>query len=217
MNQNLRLVLLVGIWLLPVLPSRAQTFAEWFQQNSTRLQYYAKQIVALQLYLGEVGKGFQISNAGLGDIGSSKQGEFDLHNGYYTSLVEVNPDIGGSAEVTEIATLQAAIIQRFTDALARYRRDGILSADRVAYMAQVYSAVLQAGQADVETLTAVLTDHEWQMTDDQRMGRIRQLDAAMKDRYAFTLAFTDGADMLERGEAWEGTDVGTVKGLYGIP
>lgn len=203
--------------LLLVLQGRAQTFAEWFKQNSTRLKYYAKQIAALEVYLSQLQKGYQITDVGLRAIGDSKQGEFDLHTGYYASLEEINPALGKLGEVAEIAVLQAAIIQRFTDALARYRRDGVLAADRLTYIGQVYSNLLQAGLSDVQVLVDVLTEDNWQMSDDQRMSKIREVDTTMRERYSFTLAFTDRTDMLERQLVAERAGVGTMKALYGIP
>src|SRR5579859_6855444 len=213
----MRYVILGCLGLLLVFTSRAQTFSEWFRQNSTRLKYYAKQIAALQVYLGELKKGYQISDGGLGSISDSKQEEYNSHNTYYASLREISPSLGQLGEVAEIAALQLAIMQRFTEALARYRRDGMLGADRLAYIGRVYSTLLLAGLADVQTLAEMLTAHDCQMTDDQRMGRIRELDAALRDRYAFTLSFTDGTDMLERQLVVERAGVGTVKALYGVP
>jgi len=69
----------------------------------------------------------------------------------------------------------------------------------------------------VEVLTQVLTAQDVQMTDDQRLGRIEALDTAMRDRYAFTLAFIDGTDVLEQQEAAEMAEVGTLKTYYGVP
>lgn len=205
------------MWMLAVLSGKAQTFSEWFHQNSTRLKYYAEQVAAFQAYLGELQKGYQISDAGLGSISGSKQGEFDVHSGYYASLGAINPALGKLGEITEIISLQAAIIQRFSNALARYRVNGFLGADRLTYIGQTYSDVLQASLADVAMLTDVLTAQDYQMTDDQRMNRISELDTTMRDRYAFTLAFTDGTDLLERQQAAELAEVGTLKALYGIP
>lgn len=199
------------------LAGRTQTFAEWFKQNSTRLKYYAKQIAALQVYLGELDKGYQIADGGLGAIGDGKQREYGLHSDYYASLGQINPALRQLGEVAEIAALQAAIIQRFTDALARYRRDGLLGIDRLAYIGQTYSNLLQAGLVDAGVLVDVLAADNWRMTDDQRLARIREIDAAMRDRYSFTLAFTDQTDMLERQLAAEQAGVGTVRALYGIP
>lgn len=208
-------IVIAGLGLLLVLPGRAQTFAEWFKQNSTRLKYYARQVAALQVYVGELENEIQVSDAGLTAISGSKKGEYELHQGYYVSLGAVNPAVAQMPEVAEIRDLQAAIVQRFSTALSRYRSDGILGADRVASVEQAYSAVLQAGSSDVAALAAVLKDGNWQMTDDQRIARIRELDAAMRQRYAFTLAYTDRADLLELEIAIEGGEIGTVKGLYG--
>ena len=204
-------------WVLAALPGRTQTFTEWFSQNSTRLKYYGQQIAAFQVELGKLEKGYRISEAGLGAISGSKKAEYDLHNGYYASLGDVNRAIGELDEVAEIVSLQAAIIERFTSALGRYRSGGLLGADRLGYIGQVYSNVLQAGLADVEILTEVLTAHDLQMTDDQRMGRIRELDRVMRDRFAFTLAFTNGTDLLAQQQAREHADLGMLKVFYGLP
>jgi hypothetical protein len=181
------------------------------------LKYYAQQIAAFQVYLSELEKDYQVCKTGLGAITGSKQGEYDLHSNYYASLGEINPALGQLGEIAEIAALQVAIVRRFTDALGRYRRDGLLGADRLVYISQVYGNILQAGLADIDVLTGVLTGGEWQMTDDERMAQIGKLEMAMKDRYAFTLDFTDRTDVLEGQLATEGAGVGTVKALYGLP
>jgi hypothetical protein len=55
-----------------IVSGRAQTFAEWFQQNSTRLKYYGQQIAELEVWLQELKKGYSIADAGIGSINGSK-------------------------------------------------------------------------------------------------------------------------------------------------
>lgn len=43
----------------------AQTFAEWFKQKETQKKYLIQQIVAFQMYLGYVQKGYSIAQKGL--------------------------------------------------------------------------------------------------------------------------------------------------------
>jgi hypothetical protein len=205
------------LWMALGFVGKAQTFAEWFKQNSTRRKYYGKQIAALQIYIGQVEKGYQIVESGLGTIRDIKSGEYNLHNAFYAALGEINPSIRNLADVVEIAALQVAIVERFTAALARYRQDSHGRTDQVAYISEVYTSVLNAGLADVNALLDILTANKLQLSDDQRAGRIRNLDAAMKDRYAFTLAFTDQADLLAWERRVETGNLGTVKELYGIP
>ncbi|MDO6431565.1 hypothetical protein Q4E93_13250 [Flavitalea sp. BT771] len=195
----------------------AQTFAEWFKQNSTRRKYYGKQIAALQMYIGQVEKGYQLVESGLGTIRDIKSGEYNMHNAFYTALGEINPSIRNLAEVIEIAALQVAIVERFTGVLARYGEDSHGHSDQVAYLSEVYTSVLNAGLADVNALLDILTVNKLQLSDDQRAGRIRNLDTAMRDRYAFTMVFTDQADLLARERQAERANLGVVKGLYGIP
>jgi hypothetical protein len=210
--------ILIGcLALLMMVPGHAQTFAEWFQQNSTRLKYYGQQIAELEVWLQELKKGYSITDAGIGSINGSKQGEYDLHGAYYSSLMAINPAVGQLGEVAEIVELQAAIIKRFTDALSGYRANGRFGADYLNYIQNVYGNILQAGVSDVAVLTDLLTGGELQLTDDQRMSRIVELDAGMRDRYRFTLAFTDRADLLGTQVAAQQSDIGAVRGIYGIP
>lgn len=195
----------------------AQTSAEWLQQNSTRLAYYAQQIAALQIYLGEEKKGYGISQAGLNAISGGQQGEYDLHQGYYASWGQINPVIAGMPEVSEIDSLEGMILQRSTGALARYNRDGLLSADELSYIGRVFTRVAAMGMEDVNGLADLLTAGKLQMTDDERMTRIRALDGAMRARYGFMLGFTGQADLMEAEVAVDKAGLGVVGGLYGIP
>jgi hypothetical protein len=217
MRGNMKRILAGCVGLLMMVSGRAQTFAEWFQQNSTRLKYYGQQIAELEVWLQELKKGYSITDAGISSINGSKQGEYDLHGAYYSSLLAINPDVGQLGEVAEIVELQAAIIKRFTDALSGYRANGRFGADYLGYIQNVYGNVLQAGVADVAVLTDLLTAGGLQLTDDQRMSRIMELDAGTRERYRFTLAFTDRADLLGTQAAAQQADMGAVRGIYGIP
>ncbi len=199
------------------LVGRAQTFAEWWEQNSTRLKYYGEQIVALQEYIGKAEQGYQVVQSGLGTIRGGKADEFNLHQAFYASLGDINPAVEKIGEVAEIISLQAAIIKRFTTALSRYRQGQWLGADQVATVEQMFSKVLKAGLTDINSLVDILTANQLKFSDDQRLGRIEELDGAMRDRYAFTLAYTDQADLFAQQQAAAQADIGTVKGLYGVP
>lgn len=196
---------------------QAQTFAEWFEQSKTRLQYYAEQIAALQTYIGYATKGYGIVESGLSVIGGIKQGEFNLHSTFYSSLEAVNPEVGSMAEVAEVLALQAATVVRLQNALSRYRQSGNLGSNDLALAGQVYQSVLNAVTQDLNTLVEVLTANKWQMTDDQRMARIHALDVTGQERYQVMAGWTDETDMLSMQREAEAAQVGTVQGFYGIP
>jgi hypothetical protein len=210
--------LILGLVLLGVSGIvRAQSFDDWFEQNKTRLKDNEQQIAALKIYIGYAEKGYKIVESGLSMIRGIKSGEFNLHNSFYSSLEAINPAIGHMGELLEIMALQVAIVERFSSALSRYRQNASLGANEVDYIGKVYSLVLSDGLSDINALLDIITANKLQLSDDQRMERIEDLDAAMKKRYSFTAGFTNQADLLCLQRQAAGTETGTVKGMYGLP
>src|ERR1700754_935864 len=152
--------------------ARAQTFAEWFQQNKTQKKYYRAQIAALQVYTGAVEKGYAILETGLAAIRNLQSGEFDLHKVFYDRLSGINPAIGKMGEETEIVSLETAVAQRCADALRRYRQNHRIDAGEFDYISQVYGVILDAGQQVVDLLQDLLTAGRLKLSDDERMERI---------------------------------------------
>jgi hypothetical protein len=218
--NNIYMKKVVGFFALCLLggPLHAQGwFAQWFEQGSTQIKYYIQQIAELEVYIKDLEKGYSIVEDGLRVIGQIKQGEFDLHNAFYDALDAVNPNVSSLGECVEIVALQAAIIERFSESMSRYRSSTRFGASEVEYIGQVYQTVLTDGLADVNALIDILTADKLKMSDDQRMARIRALDLSMRQRYELTAGFTNGADMLDAQRGAALGDIGTLQTLYGIP
>jgi hypothetical protein len=196
---------------------RAQTFAEWFDQKKTRLEYYEKQIAALQVYIGLEQKGMKLVQSGLNLIGDIKKGEFDLHNDFYASLEAINPSVGNMAEVAEIVALQAAIIEKFKQSLARYRSGAGLNGTEIGYIGQVYSNLMAAGLEDINALVSLTTANKLKMRDDERVLAIRALDGDMRDKYQFAVAFTGQADLFGQQRLEKQAELGSIGAWYGLP
>jgi hypothetical protein len=212
----LKKIVLGFLGALMVRAGKAQTFAEWFQQNSTRLKYYAEQVAALQAYLWQMQQGFKVSSSGLGSIGNLKVDEFGMHSAYYSSLTMVNPSVLSMPEVTEISALAAANLTRVESALIRYRRDGMLSTEQVSLIEDVLKAAMREELQGLKMLVSILTSDELQLTDDQRASRVLAIHSSMRDRYGFLISVTDRVDLMERQMSNALTEMGTVKGIYGI-
>jgi len=209
---------MVGIaCLLMAVSCRAQLLGGFFDQNATRKQDNEQQIAALGTFITVAEKGYSIVESGLSTIKGLKTGEFNLHSTFYSSLSSVNPAIGNMGEVAEIVALQVATLERVNAALARYRAAGALGSDEVTAVSQVLQMALNAAISDVGMLIQIVTPGKLQMTDDQRMGRIRDLDAEARSRYVTVAGVTDQADLLSLQRQAAAADIGTVQGLYGIP
>src|SRR5882757_805563 len=79
--------------LLAATDSKAQTFAEWFSQGKTQIKYLTQQIAALNACETSIRQGYNMLKGEWTAIGYFKNGEFGLHQSYYTSLSNVNPQV----------------------------------------------------------------------------------------------------------------------------
>lgn len=203
-------------WFLIAHGVAAQTTAEWLDQSATRKQYNEQQVVAWGTFLSVLKTGYSVVEGGLTSIREIKQGEFNLHDAFYTSLTSVNPRIAGMGEIVEIIALQAATIERVNLALSRYRAGGALGADDMTVVGNKLNAIVNAGTTDINTLIQILTAGKLQMTDDQRIACIRELDVAARERYGEAATCTDQTDVLSLQREEEATQVSVLKGLYGL-
>lgn len=197
--------------------AKAQTFDEWFEQNKTRKKYQEQQIGELQIYLSVLEKGYGIVESGLNTIRGIQSGEFNLHDNFYTSLRTVSPAVAGMSEAAGVIALQAAMVERFSSALARYRGSPGLRPDELAYLTALYGEVVKEGLADVTLLGQVLTDNTLEMSDDERMEKVLEVDNRARRRYRATVEVTDAADAMVMQRKGRAADAGSVSQLYGLP
>ncbi|EHQ24669.1 hypothetical protein [Mucilaginibacter paludis] len=204
--------MLVCLLCTVVVSVKAQTFAEWFSQKKTQIKYLTQQIAALEQYGAYIKQGYAISQNGLGSIGGYIKGEYGLHNDYYTSLKTVNPAVKGSSKADSIMSYAAQIPVRF-DHLKNLTG---LDQDNRKYIASVKAKVLDECNKDLSELQLIMTNGDAQMTDDERIKRLNDIDERMKDKYAFTLSFCSQVRTLLLQRQQELNDVNTLKQQYGI-
>src|SRR5476651_1402092 len=84
--------------------TKAQTFADWFEQGKTLIKNLEQQIAALNACETGIKQGYNVAKSEWGAIGSFKDGELTLHQNYYSSLSQVNPQVKNS---TDMATIQS--------------------------------------------------------------------------------------------------------------
>ncbi|MGY4539448.1 hypothetical protein ACVW0P_003882 [Mucilaginibacter sp. UYNi724] len=167
-------------------PARAQTFAEWFSQKKKQKEYLLKQIAGLQVYIGFAKKGYDIATSGIHTVRDIKNGEFGLHSAFFSSLKAVSPFIRNNSKVAEIIEMQISISKSF----GGIKSNELLSDGDWRYIATVREKVMDECLTDLEELLLAITSGKVEMTDDERIERLDQVYAGMKDKSAFTQSFT---------------------------
>ena len=187
-----------------------------FDQNQTKIKYLLQQIATLQTYIGYVEKGYKIASSGLHTISDIKNGEFNLHEVFFSSLKTVNPKIKNAAEVAEIIALQISIVNNFKKAIQTYKSSSYFNNDEMSYISNVYGALTADCLKDIDGLISVITDYTLQMTDDERIKQINKLYADMQDKNAFTQNFTNNAFLLAQQRQKEQNDISVTQQLYNV-
>lgn len=210
-----KMVLMVGV-LCAAVSVQAQTWAEWFDQKNTQIKYLVNQIGALEVYTGSLEKGYNIAHTGLTAIDNIKKGDFSLHSEYFSSLSKVSPEIKTYWKIADIIQTGVRILSACSRMSKLLKGAGLFSDEEIRYCTSVLNGVLD-GCADLTSqLIDVTTDGKLQMKDDERLGRIDEVYAALKDREKFVLSFSKGTKMLALERAKDENDVKVLQRLYGV-
>lgn len=185
----------------------AQTWSEWFNQQSTQKEYLLKQIAALQVYSGYVSKGNSIVKNGLNTIKSIRNGDLRQHTNYFNSLVDVNPRVKQYKKVAEIITLQISIAKQAGNALKSLKANRYFTLSEITYMQKVFSNLFIDCAKNLNDLYVLITDGNLQLKDDERIKAIDRIFTDMQDKQQFVRSFCNSATGLAVQRSNEANDI----------
>jgi len=207
---------LLFVVMLAVQITSAQTYDEWFRQKKTQIKYLTEQIAALQVYAGYVEKGYKIAKDGLDAIHAIKQGDFSLHNNYFSFLRNVSPNVKAYSKIACIIALQISIVQNCRRQRNFMNKTHQFSNNELLYAGKVYDNVLADCIAIIDELKDLVTDGLLQMKDDERIKRIDKLYDNAKERAAFVQHFGNDNNILAMQRKKDQNDVQVGRELYGV-
>jgi hypothetical protein len=181
------------------------------------LQAMLEQISALQGYISTAEKGYKIAEEGLQTIGQIKNGEFNLHSVFFSSLAAVNPQIKQMAQAAEIIAIQISIAEQVSNALQANKSNKWLQPGEISYINGVYAKLLSAAVNDVNDLIMVITDGKLTMSDGERISRIQAIDNNARSQSLLVQDFSKQTSLLASQRQLESSDVESIENLYGIP
>lgn len=196
---------------------QAQTWDEWFNQKKTQLTYLVAQITANQVYLTELEKGYALTKDGLKAINDIKQGDFHLHNDYFSSLNKVPAGIANSPASKDMLTVQSRITRELAAARVQIAGSGALTGNELLYYDKVSANLLQECNKTMNDLSAVLTNGALTMTADERIRRIDQLSVSMQEHLQYEHLLTRDTWALCLQRKGDKTAVRVSRKLLGLP
>lgn len=215
-EQRLRMVI-VSLALLMFLfapnAGKSQTWSEWFRQRRTQINYLGKQIIGLNVYAGYLKDGYRLAKSGLTAVKDIRNGEFGLHQMYFSSLKAVNPKIRKNMKVAEIIALQLSIDRQ----LKTWKAQEYLTPGDLDYIRQVKSQVRDMCNQNLDELALIITSGKVEMDDDERIRRLDVILLSMQEAHAFVQEFSNTVQSLIRHRKDEAHQAETIKQLYTIP
>jgi len=186
----------------------AQNF---FAQKKTKLKYIAQQIALFEVYAGYLKKGYDIAQDGLKVITDIKHGDFDLHRDYFNSLKNINTAVKDYAQADSTANIQKEILS-VDDDIKRFIRDNENIQDQEkTYIKKVMSKLLSECGENLNQLVMLTSDSAATLKDDERIKRIDDLNADMKDKYSFAKYFENSIKTLAALRAKDMNDANASK------
>lgn len=174
----------------------AQTWEEWIRPKQTQIKYLRQQIAKLQVYLGAVREGYAIVRQGLDVIGNIKEGEFDLHDLFFSNLKRVKEPIYQLSHVSECDALQRRI-RSSAFALQQYVQQAPLLSDELrAFVTRQLEGILKGLQMDLQQLQVALSSGDIELSDRERIDQIQKIHNALFQKSEFITRFTAAVRLL---------------------
>ncbi|WEK36103.1 MAG: hypothetical protein P0Y53_01195 [Candidatus Pseudobacter hemicellulosilyticus] len=195
--------------------AQSTLWKEWFKQKKTQKEYLTKQIAALQVYIGYAREGYTIYRNGLNTIGRIKDGDFNLHQEFFSSLKAVNPEVARYGRVADIIQVQLEIARISHKTITTAKRGGMLHADEVSYLVDVYARLLSDCSAVLDEVVTLISSGVLEMEDAERIARIEQLHGEMLSYHTFAQKFGGDANLLAFSRVKNQGETDFVGRLYG--
>ena len=175
-----------------------------------------ERIALLQVYLGELKKGYNIVKDGLNTVNDIKRGEFSLHKGYFNSLKTVNPKIKKYSRVFDIMACHQKMLNEYKKVFERAKSSRQFSAHELATLKSIYSNLMDENAKDLDHLLSIITDQRLEMKDSERLEQIDQLYLSVLDRYQFLKSFNSETEILALQRKKEQKDLQISGKLFNI-
>lgn len=210
-------LVLMTICLLRVAAVSAQTWDEWFEQKKTQIAYLEKQVAELQIYIVDLEKGYQVVQKGLQVIHDIKQGDFNIHSAYFTSLSGVNPAIGNSSTAAGCQSLLGQINSQIQQVSSAVGPSLVFTAADKAYVMQVLQALETKVNANSSSLSLLTSTNGYSLQDQQRQVRIDAIHSDLESQYGFIQHFSAQVSLMGAQRQQAILDAESSQQIYSMP
>lgn len=172
-----------------------------------------EKLTQLKGILTDMKEGYEIIDGGYNQVKSIASGNFNLHSTFLNGLLLVSSAVANYGKVADIVLKQGYIVTEYQRYYRQFKQTGFNS-DELAYMANVYTTLLQQSLQNLSKLADILAAGKLRMSDDERLRAIDRIDADTDDKLTFLRSFDQQAAVMAIQRQQELNNYSTLQKLY---
>lgn len=185
-------------------------------QEIQQLLLDVEKLTQLKNILTELKSGYEIVSNGYTTIKNISEGNFNLHDIFLKSLLEVSPAVKNYVRIKEIIDAQLSIVREYKNALKQLKGSGEFSLDEINYSEKVYTNLFNHSLDNLQKMIMVITAGKLRMSDDERVRSIDAVWNEVSQQLTFLRHFNNQARILCLQRAKEKNDLSTMNQLYDV-
>jgi len=190
------------------IPAKAQS------SDLTQLILDIEKLTQLKGILTDMKTGYTIINGGYNEVKQIASGNLNVHTVFLNGLLAVSPAVAKYGRVADIILEQGYIVSEYKSAYTRFRGSGTFTGDEIAYLANVYTTLLQQSLQNLDQLATILTAGKLRMSDDERLKAVDHIYTDTDDKLSFLRHFDQQATILSIQRQKAMNDLQTLQKLY---
>lgn len=185
-------------------------------QEAKQLLLDVQKLAALKNILTDLKKGYEIVSGGYNTIKNISEGNFNLHQAFLNSLLEVSPAVRNYKRIADIITAQVKIVSEYKTAFRQFRETNLFTLDEIDYLSNVYKNLFNQSVKNLDALVAVVTAHKLRMSDDERLSAIDDIWKEVENELMFLRHFNSSTKILALQRAKDANDVSVINQIYNV-
>jgi hypothetical protein len=196
------------------LGNNLKTFAQ--SHEAKQLLLDVEKLASLKNILTDLKKGYVVVSEGYNTIRNISEGNFNLHETFLNSLVQISPTVRNYKRIADIINAQVKIVSEYKTAFKNFRASNLFNPDEIQYLGKVYSNLFDQSVKNLDDLAMVITAGKLRMSDDERLSAIHEIWKKVNGEWIFLRHFNNSTKILALQRAKEQHDVSIMSRLYDV-
>ncbi|SEK23664.1 hypothetical protein SAMN05421740_101303 [Parapedobacter koreensis] len=158
----------------------------------------------------------QLSKLKLTEIADWTDRQRNLYKNYYDELWKVKSVLTYYHRIKEMTEKQAAILEEYRTAWQLFQQDEHFTPEELAYIAKVYTGILEASVENIDQIILVVNSFKTQMSDAARLEIIKEASNRMEENHTDLKQFNRENALLSVQRAKSTDETQRLKEIYGI-